>query len=91
MLLHLLAVSWENLSTELLRLIIDDKIQENEVFLSLLARKENPPSSVQNICNVESPDLLKVLDNVGNLQVRPSFMRQSAIKKHWILDTLVTQ
>jgi hypothetical protein len=86
----LLAVSSENLATDLQRLIKDDKIQEKEAFLSLLARKETPPLSIQNICNLEFPELLEVLDADGNLQVRSSFMRQSVIKKHWILDALVT-
>jgi hypothetical protein len=86
----LLALSSENLATELQRLIKDGKIQEKEVYLSLLARKETPPSSIQNICYLESPDLSEVLDDDGNLQVRASFVRQSLIKKHWILDALVT-
>lgn len=86
----MLAVSSENLATDLQRLIKDDKIQEKEVYLSLLARKETPPSSIQNICNLESPELVEVLDADGNLQVRSSFLRQSVIKKHWILDALVT-
>jgi len=90
-LLHLLAMSSDGQSSALQvhRLINEHWIQEKEVFLALLARRESPPSCIQNFCNMESHSLKDIVSKDGLLQARQAFIRQNERNCHWFIDYLV--
>jgi hypothetical protein len=91
-LLHLLALSPNNASanSELRRLIKEKVLSEQEVFFSLLATKENPPSVIKKFCLSEKCLFSEILDGHGQLQVRQAFASQTESMQHWFLRYLVS-